>query len=241
MMYYSTLLILIICNPIVYGAKVIDRFGGFYRKDLPCKFWMPESIEVTDEMQEGSDFKTSVLLDPLKVINCTIVRTKGNNFGYPLDNGSYTGLIGIVQRRESDLMLIAVRPDNLPHEPALIGPMLLEADASNYFSQIQERMRVTREILELVNDVDHLVYAYFGISIIVFSVCYTISIVVSKAIETEDWDALTVGKDFLETIWQSCAAVLDQEQFSPENYSTRILTLFLHCGSLLRNLWHVSK
>ena len=229
MMYYSTLIIFMICNPIVYGAKVIDRFGGFYRQDLPCKLWVPENVEAFDEIQAASTFKSNVLLGPLKKLNCTIVITKSDEFGYPMDNGSYTGLIGKVQRQETDLMFIAVRPDSLPHEPALIGPMLLKADAA-IISGKSKKNRVTREILDFVIDVDPLVYAYFGISVIVFSVCYTISIVVSKENEGEDWDALTVGKDFLKTIWESCAAVLDEEQFSPFNYSSRILTLFFTLG-----------
>ena len=228
-MYYSTLIILIICNSIIYGTKVIDRFGGFYRKDLPCKFWLPEGFDITDKM-DGT-FKTSLLLDPLKKLNCTILRTIHKDLGHPLDNGSYTGLIGMIQKQETDLLILAIRPDSLPHEPALIGPMLLEADAA-IISGKSKQHRITRQILELVNDVDPLVYTYLLVSIIVFSICYTISIVMklSREIEIEDWDALTVAKYFFKSVWESCAAVLDEEQFSLETYSSRILTLFFTLG-----------
>ena len=237
-MYYSTLIILIICNPIVYGKKIIDRFGGFYRKDLPCKFWLPPGFEVTDNMPGSSIFKSSTILDPLKQLNCTVLRTKEDDFGHPLDNGSYTGVIGMIQRQEVDMVSIAVRPDSLPHEPALIGSIYLEADNA-IISGKSKKKRVTREILELVNDVDPLVYVYLFVSIIVFSVCYTTSIVLELYrenetedgnAEPEDWDALTVGKCFFKTIWESCAAVLDEEQFSPQNYSSRILSLFFILG-----------
>ena len=228
-MYYSTLIILTFCNSIVYGTKVIDRFGGFYRKDLPCKFWLPQGFDATDNMH--GTFKTSLLLDPLKKLNCTILRTEAHDVGHPLDNGSYTGLIGMVQRQETDLLIVAARPDNLPHEPALVGPMLLEADAA-IISGKSKQHRITREILELVNDVDPLVYTYLVVSIIVFSVCYTTSIVLelSRKNELDDWDTLTIGKQFLKTIWESCVAVLDEEQFSPQSYSSRILSLFFTLG-----------
>ena len=240
MLYYSTLLILMICNPIVSGVKVIERFGGFYRKDLPCKLWIPEGMDKFEGMSSSSPLNLNELIDSVKKLNCTFIRSKGDDFGYPMENGSYTGLIGMVQRQESDVMLVAVRPDSLPYEPALIGPMVLEADAA-IISGKSKKNRVTREILEFVSDVDPLVYAYFGISIIVFSVCYTLSIVLSKAIETDDWDALTIGKDFFKTIWESCAAVLDEEQFSPDQLQQQDLDLVLYFGSVLRNLWHVPK
>ena len=233
-MYYSTLIILIIliiCDLIVYGTKVIDRFGGFYRKDVPCKLWLHQNYKAIDEIQATSTFKASVLLDPLKKLNCTIFTSNVVEIGYPLANGSYTGIIGIVQRQEADVMVTAVRPDSLPHEPALIGPMLLEADAA-IISGKSKQTRVTREILEFVNDVDPLIYTYLVVSIIVFSICYTTSIVLesSRENETENWDALTFGKQFLNTIWESCAAVLDEELFSPENHSSRILSLFFTLG-----------
>ena len=224
MMYYSTLLVFIICNPIVYGAKIIDRFGGFYRKDLPCKVWVAEGSEALDEIQAAPTFKYKTMVAPFKKLNCTCIGTKADEFGYPMDNGSYTGLIGMVQRRETDLLFIAVRPDSLPYEPALIGPMFVAADAA-IISGKSKKNRVNREILAFVIDVDPLVYAYFCMSIIVFSVCYTISLFLSKENEGEDWDALTVGQDFLKTIWESSAALLD-----PENYSCRILTFFFTLG-----------
>ena len=221
-MYYSTLIIFIICNPIVYGTKVIDRFGGFYRTDLPCKVCLPQTLEVMVDQLNRNLFTTSSLRDTIKKLNCTMFQSKGDDFGYPLDNGSYTGLIGIVQRQESDVMIIAVRPDSLPHEPALIGPMMLEADAA-IISGKPKQHHVSREILDLVKDIDPLVHTYFIISIIVFSACYTMSILLCKENETEDWDPLTVEKYFFKSIWESCAAVLDEEQFSPETYSSRIL------------------
>ena len=238
-MYYSPVIILIIWNPLVYGIKIIDRFGGFYRKDLPCKIWWPESLQSWEEIQVESSSKLSVLfLEPLKKLNCTIFTNQEYDFGHPLENGSYTGLIGIVQRQETDLLFTAVRPDTLPHEPALVGPMLLEADAA-IVSGKSKKNRVTREILELVNDIDPLVYTYLVVSIIVFSVCYTTSIVLelyekneteNEDAETENWDAFTVAKYFLKTILESCAAVLDEEQFSAQNNSSRILTLFFTLG-----------
>ena len=238
-MYYSMLIILFLSTPVVNATKVIDRFGGFYRKDLPCKIWMPSNLEILiDDVQSTRAIKSGILLDPLRVLNCSIFQTKSKDFGYPLDNGSYTGLIGKVQRQESDVMMIPVRPDSLPHEPALIGPILLEADAA-ILSSKSKKKRITREILDLVNDVDPLVYTYLVTSIIVFSVFYTTSIVLELSrdnetrdedAEAEDWDALTVGKYFMKTIWESCAALLDQEQFSPDNYSSRILSFFFTLG-----------
>ena len=180
-------------------------------------------------MHAGSTFKKNELLYRLKKLNCTTFTSKEYHFGHPLDNGSYTGLIGIVQRQESDVMFISVRPDSLPYEPALIGPILFEAD-SVIISGKSKQHRVSREILELVNDVDPLVYTYLIISIIVFSFCYTMSILLCKENDTEDWNPLTVGKSFLKTIWESCAAVLDEEQFSPESFSSRILILFFTLG-----------
>ena len=237
-MYYFTLIILILCNPIVYGTKVIDRFGGFYRQDLPCKFWWPDSFDGLHNMHAASNFKRNIILTSLKKLNCTTFTSKVDDFGYLLDNGSYTGMIGMVQRQESDLMFVGVRPDSLPNQPALIGPMLLEADAA-IVSGKSKQHRITREILALVNDIDPLVYTYLIISIIVFSVCYTTSIILElsrqneaddQVPETEDWDALTVAKCFFKTICESCGAVFGGEQFSPDDNSSRILNLFFTLG-----------
>ena len=232
------LIIIFFFNPVVYGAKVIDRFGGFYKQDLPCKFWMPEGFEAMEEMPGASLYKTTIFLNPLKKLNCSNFITQEKDFGYPLDNGSYTGLIGMIQRQECDMMVIAVRPDSMPHEPALIGPRVLEADAGIITGK-SKKNRVTREILELVTDIDPLVYAYLVTSIIVFSICYTTSIIVASFredetedsdAETDEWYALTVAKHFLKTIWESCAAVIGGEQFSPDDKSSRILSLFFTLG-----------
>ena len=237
-MYCSTLIIFIISIPIVYGTKVIDRFGGFYRQDLSCKFWVPEGSQTFEEILKASIFKSSALLNPLKKLNCTILKSRGDDFGHPLDNGSYTGLIGMVQRQEIDLMIVAVRPDSLPHEPALIGPMLLEADAG-IISGKSKKHRITRQILELVIDIDPLVYIYLVISITVFSVCYTTSIVLELSreneiedvdAEIENLDALNVANYFLKTFWESCVATIGGEQFSPDNKNSRILSLFFTLG-----------
>ena len=199
---------------------------------------MPIGFETMEEMPGASLFKPTIFLDPLKKLNCSIYTTHEKDFGHPLDNGSYTGLIGIIQRQECDMMVIALRPDSLPHNPGLIGPRLLEADAA-IISSKSKKNRVTREILELVNDVDPLVYTYLLSSIVVFSICYTTLVVLESSTEnktededaeTKDWNPLTVAKHFLKTIWESCAAVLDQEHFSPGNYSSRILTLFFTFG-----------
>ena len=236
-MHYSTLIILVISNLVVNGTKVIERFGGFYSQDLPCKLWLPHGFEVARDMR-GTLLNPSLVVDPLKKLNCTFFRAHADEFGHPLANGSYTGLIGMVQRRESDVILVAVGPDSLPHEPALIGPIVLEADAA-IISGKSKQHRITREILALVNDVDPLVYTYLIISIIIFSVCYTMSILLelSRENETEDddaeqgdWDAVTVAKCLLKMIWKSFGAVFGGEQFSPGDNSGRILSLFFTLG-----------
>ena len=168
------ILLIVFCYPVT-SSRIIDRFGGSYRKDLPCKVWVPQTYKesaFTTPGHTGEIGKT--IFKALKIINCTIIGSDYVESGYPFPNASYTGLIGMMQRRELDLAFLAARPDSLPHEPVLIGPMVLEADAALITAKSGQKP-INRELLELVNDVDFLVYGYLLIIIVIFCISYMIT------------------------------------------------------------------
>ena len=174
---------------------------------------------------------TNIIFKALKSINCTIIESDYVESGYPLPNGTYTGLIGMMQRREFDLAFIAARPDSLPYEPVLIGPMVLEADAVLITAKSRQKP-INRELLELVNDVDFLVYVYLLMMIVVFCISYMITtygLEMAKE-DQDDWDPISVAKHSYEVVYNSLAAIVDQQNFSPVSDSSKILVFFFVAG-----------
>ena len=71
-------------------TMVVDRFEGYYAKDIRCRIWTP-----TDQ-KNGE--KTPSMLDDffiaIKRFNCICTQGPCTENGYHLLNESYTGVIG---------------------------------------------------------------------------------------------------------------------------------------------------
>ena len=114
------------------------------------------------------------LFAAIKRFNCTWVREPFTENGYPYPNGCYTGVLGKLQRNEVDFAPITGRPDGLPFEPVLIGPMIMEADVAILTTR-KYGQRITREILQFVYDFNPIVYKYLFLVILVVCILYTMT------------------------------------------------------------------
>ena len=203
------------CGP----TKVIDRFEGYYAKDIRCRIWSPKTTQF--------DQKTPPMFDELfaaqKRFNCTYILGEFTENGYPLPNGTYTGVIGILQRNEVDFAPVFARPDGLPFEPALIGPMIMGADVVIVTNR-RYGEKITREIVQFVDDYSPIVYEYLALVIIIFCIFYTM--IHESVMGSIKEDPRIAIKLFLKHGWESLNLVLDQENFQPETNVARILVLF---------------
>ena len=201
------------CGP----TKVVDRFEGYYAKDIRCRIWSPTGYKVGQ--------KTSPMFDDLfiaaKKFNCTWIQSLSTQNGYPYPNGTYTGIIGKLQRNEADFAPITGRPDGLPFEHVLIGPILMEADVI-IVTQRKYGQQITREILQFVYDFNPIVYKYLFLVILVVCILYTMTTYKSSWKE----DPRLAVKAFFKHLWESFNLIIDQENFQSETNVRRILVLF---------------
>ena len=206
------------CGP----TKVIDRFEGYYAKDIRCRIWSPSGYEVGQKMPPMMDD----IFTAIKRFNCSWLLTPYTETGYPLPNGTYNGAIGILQRNEADLGSLIGRPDGLPFEPVLIGPMIKEADVVIVTNR-RYGEKITREILQFVDDFNPIVYKYIFMVIMIVCIFYTmITYGPDSWIKRLKEDPRVAIKLFLEHVWESFNLVLDQENFRSETNVARILVLF---------------
>jgi hypothetical protein len=209
-------------------SRIIDRFGGFYRKDMNCKVLMCWDFKNTEKVPKKMLFIT----ESIHRFNCTTVDSPDKEIydvGHPSSNGSYDGVLGVIQRQEADVAPILVRPDGLPFEPGFIGPVAMEADVV-IISRKKYGEQVTREILAFLRDFDQNVYLYFMIVIVYFCVIYTTfsQIHYSQSPDAEKNVAIEIqiAKDFFDNIGNSRNMLMGQENFSPKSDIQRILVLF---------------
>ena len=201
------------CGP----TKVVDRFEGYYAKDIRCRIWLPSGIDVGDKMSPMFED----LMTTIKRFNCTWIEAPYSESGYPYPNGTYTGIIGKLQRNEVDFAPITGRPDGLPFEPVLIGPIIMEADVI-IVTQRKYGQQITREILQFVYDFNPIVYKYLFLVILVVCILYTMTTYKSSWKE----DPRLAVKAFFKHLWESFNLIIDQENFQSETNVRRILVLF---------------
>lgn len=96
------ILILFIPNILVTASRIIDRFGGRYRQDIPCRLSMAEDLRILESMGPMGMIRKA-WVDSLARINCTVVYDFFDDTGLPDENGTYNGYLGRVQRGESDI------------------------------------------------------------------------------------------------------------------------------------------
>jgi hypothetical protein len=196
---------------VVGSSKVIERFGGSYR-GIRCSIWLPQGLNLPSEFNR---------------LNCSIKSSEYIDSGNPSANGTYNGVIGYIQRQEVDLVFLLVRPDGLPFEPGLIGPMIHEADAI-IITATKNSEKVSREILQFLNDFDFNIYIYLIIVTVIMCIFYTFVGDLNNGTFLRD-TTINVLKNFFENLEDAFNCLIDQENFQPKTDASRVLTFFFAC------------
>lgn len=205
------------------SSRVIDRFGGRFRQDCPCRMMWAKKLSDGAAEYSGAyprlDITLGTLFNFAGKINCSLEFVPFDDLGVPDDNGTYNGGIGIIQRQEADVHGFLVRPDSLPFEPGIIGPVILEGDAT-IVSRKNLSKPIAREIVSFVEDFDEVTYAYAFLVILLFCITYT---AMEFIIYTDHEMSIDTLHLFLDTLNDCLSSALDQMSMSPSKISLRIL------------------
>ena len=166
---------------VLSGFKIIDRFGGSYPKNAVCRILYPKAVAdiLNGDLKERFSAAIDSILDGFRVIkylNCSSseFEVDGDPFAM-LPNGTYTSAIGLIQRKEAEMVTILVRPDSLPNEPGIIGPVLFEAEAVIVSKRVSsELQRTTRQLTAFFSDIPDLNYFFINITVFIFVVTFLI-------------------------------------------------------------------
>ena len=210
------LFILVIFTTPSTASRIIDRFGGSYPKNIPCRGHLVSMFN--DNIFVVNQY-ASTYLTHFKRINCTIEHGIMTEPGLPDSNGTYNGIIGRIQRNEIHFGHVLARPDSLPFEPARISPVLLPGD-SIIVSHKNESHNVTTDLTEFIVNADPLFYDYFLIASFMVVVLLTI-----MTVEFVDQDPLRIASFSLNTASTCFKAVLKYDSFDTVNVSSSILAL----------------
>lgn len=144
-------------------------------------------------------FKTffTSLKDWIRKVNCTPeVINEYSNIGSPDENGTYDGIIGMIQRNEANSFIFFIRPDALPYEPTKIGPVLFPADAV-ISSKKKLKVQQTRDVLSVFIDVGMMMYIYTAYFMLIVSILITAE---KRMHGSKEYFLLTMIKSFFEQL-----------------------------------------
>src|SRR5882724_2755384 len=115
------------------SLRVRERFLGWKNPDIPCKVLVSDRFSEIELMsRQTPNFRNAFndLFDFLTQYNCSFISSHISDFLSYLPNGTYTTGMGFIQRNQVDTMFFTSRPDSLPFDPAIIGPVVESADVS---------------------------------------------------------------------------------------------------------------
>lgn len=209
---------------------VEKRYKNLYNPNARCLFMSPAQAAHLNDPEASvpiqikalfTMFSTSMKRIPL---NCSMVYVKYSTPGKPNENGSYDGLIGIVQRDEVDLAWFLIRPDSLPFEPVKFTPPATSADIV-IISRKNSSLPVTHELTHFLA-FDGIIYVYILITIMfIFSIIY---IWVEAFVEENTFDLKKKFIEYIETNIKIIQLFIGQDDLSP-NTVTGIVLAFSVC------------
>ena len=230
-MHFPFLLVVILVvsetlTPTADGTRIIDRFGGSHRSLDPCVIMAYKHLMTIEEdtLRRFPSVTRSVsgLFRFLSDYNCTLMpyEMQPDPYGY-LPNGTYTSTVGIIQRNEVDTMMLFVRPDSLPFEPGLIGPVMLPADSSITSARMSSKVQtIERTLTVFISDFGVINYCYVFICIFVFGLLFVL--LEHNNLSVRERLSITRICKLIERIGYS---LVDQESMNATNTHSRILLL----------------
>lgn len=168
------LLALLVCaltNLTVAGVKVSSRFDSIYDPNARCLIqqirqygdnkYAPRSMRLLKQS-----------MDSFHKFNCSMDMVESREENTPDENGTYSGVIGMIQRHEQDIGWLNIRPDSLPFEPGKIAPPLVPADVT--IISHRNKSHIDRHEITSFLDQDACVYAYSVIVLAFMASCLLI-------------------------------------------------------------------
>lgn len=227
--YFFLLALLVLSNveSFATSSRIIDRFGGRIRTDIPCRLSMMKDSQMT--VGPLNDLRLAWMWW-LQRVNCTFVFDTYEDTGLPDDNGTYNGCIGRVQRGESDIFAMFIRPDALPYEPGLLGPVMIEADEA-IFSRRNYSRQINREIASFVAEFDEVLYSHVAFALYMFSVLYAgVEWILSNWTRRDKMDLRLrdLFMSYTDVLRETFTALIGQMNLDPDRWSNKLLT---HCYS----------
>ena len=161
------------------GGKIIERFGGSYPKDGRRLMFFQDMYIMEGELKEALQPTVEAIESGLRVfkyLNCSKISLELSEEPLAmLPNGTYTSVIGFIQRNEADILTFFVRPDSLPHEPGIIGPVIAEADVSILSARVRMQTKIsTRQLTVFFKNFPGINYAFILLTTIICMVMYLI-------------------------------------------------------------------
>lgn len=117
----------------IESVKVKEWFGGSYPTDVSCRVLALDLgflnlQKPKNAIERGMD---NLFKYALREINCTYVYSPATIriIDRPDENGTYNGVIGMIQRNEYDLALFPLRTDLIFGDPVKLGPAIASGDS----------------------------------------------------------------------------------------------------------------
>ncbi|KAI1294200.1 hypothetical protein HDE_06162 [Halotydeus destructor] len=157
-------------------------------------------------------------------LNYTVKFVASTSSGYVDENGNYSGLVGMLQRREADMAMHLVLLGGLKDEPVKHDIVRTPADLYIYGSKGLVTNRDT-DILDAKDrfDVTTLSYCYFMIHV----VCAILAL--SLAVKSARW----LWTRYRQALWKCFGLMVDQEEYRLKPWSSRLLWLHLSVAAFV--------
>lgn len=222
------------------AAKISERFSNIDSSNAKCVVQIPQVFaNVPLESLPKGLAELMGKVWTFHKINCSLepVLYEPSEAN---ENGSYNGLIGMIQEHRQDLGFFMIRPDSLPFEPGKLTSPVFPADVTLITRRNKSRVDM-REITNFLN-LDFVVYfdsfiALFFISATLYAFAETLLRVRGR------FTIKRFVKKFQETVWKIGTLLCDQEMFHPTtttgqvlSFSVSIFFLITICGILLNTV-----
>ena len=198
--------------------RVIDRFPGRRLPTGRCRIAIP--IMSSSFSNSGTDSSFNQQQQKYQKMNCSFIEADFSSVGV-YSNGSYDGLVGMIQRDEMDTIAFMYRSDFFDVVPGFMLSAGMPADVVI----VMKKNASTVETLGLISlwssSFDTITISYVLISIFML-------ITVLSFASGPTFSVATLLRNMSSNLRRSLFAIFDQENFEAENESSRVAVLFFN-------------
>ncbi|KAI1294202.1 hypothetical protein HDE_06164 [Halotydeus destructor] len=157
-------------------------------------------------------------------LNYTLEKVPDSVSGYADSYGNYSGLVGMVQRKEKDFALHMVLLGGLENDPVKHGVVLTGADLHIYGSA-GEAGNENTDLFDAIDGVDKITLAYY--IVLLHLVCTILAFAAQWAGSKKLWSS------YKRSFWKCYELMVDQEDFALSAWSGRLLWLHMSFAVLV--------